>query len=75
MKSQKILICGRPGGGWSVISDTPGRGGEGGSKKGRFLRTSFMDGPLGVRVRVIGDGLGLSLGLLSAREARKTKVT
>ena len=24
------------GGGWSVISDTPGRGGEGGSKKGKF---------------------------------------
>ena len=35
------------GGGWSVISDTPGRGGEGGSKKGKFLRTSFMDGPKG----------------------------
>ena len=34
------------GGGSSVISDTPGRGGEGGSKKGKFLRTSFMDGPL-----------------------------
>ena len=34
------------GGGSSVISDTPGRGGEGGgSKKGKFLRTSFMDGP------------------------------
>ena len=30
-------------GGSSVISDTPGRGGE--SKKGKFLRTSFMDGP------------------------------
>ena len=29
-----------------MISDTPGRGGEGGSKKGKFLRTSFMDGPL-----------------------------
>ena len=44
---QNILKCGRPGGGgWSVISDTPGRGGEGGSKKGKFLRTSFMDGPL-----------------------------
>ena len=41
----KKLKCGRPGGGWSVISDTPGRGGEGGSKKGKFLRTSFMDGP------------------------------
>ena len=43
----KILKCGRPGGGGgsSVISDTPGRGGEGGSKKGKFLRTSFMDGP------------------------------
>ena len=34
------------GGGGSVISDTPGRGGEGGSKKGKFLRTSFIDGPL-----------------------------
>ena len=34
------------GRGSSVISDTPGRGGEGGSKKGKFLRTSFMDGPL-----------------------------
>ena len=34
------------GGGSSVISDTPGRGGEGGSKKCKFLRTSFMDGPL-----------------------------
>ena len=35
------------GGGWSVISDNPGRGGggEGGSKKGKFLQTSFMDGP------------------------------
>ena len=33
------------GGGLSVISDTPGRGGEGGSKKGKFLRTSFVDGP------------------------------
>ena len=33
-------------GGSAVISDTPGRGGEGGSKKGKFLRTSFMDGPL-----------------------------
>ena len=33
------------GGGLSVILDTPGRGGEGGSKKGKFLRTSFMDGP------------------------------
>ena len=44
-----MLRCGRPGGGGggvSVISDTPGRGGEGGSKKGKFLRTSFMDGPL-----------------------------
>ena len=29
-----------------MISDTPGRGGEGGQKKGKFLRTSFMDGPL-----------------------------
>ena len=29
-----------------MISDTPGRGGEGGSKKGKFLQTSFMDGPL-----------------------------
>ena len=48
LKLQKILRCGRPGGGGgcSVISDTPGRGGEGGSKKGKFLRTSFMDGPL-----------------------------
>ena len=33
------------GGGSSVISDTPGQGGEGGSKKSKFLRTSFMDGP------------------------------
>ena len=42
----KIFECGRPGGGGSsVISDTPGRGGEGGSKKGKFLRTSFMDDP------------------------------
>ena len=31
-----------------MISDTPGRGGEGGSKKGKFLRTSFMDGPLAI---------------------------
>ena len=48
LKLRKILRCGRPGGGGglSVISDTPGRGGEGGSKKGKFLRTSFMDGPL-----------------------------
>ena len=33
-----------------MISDTPGRGGGGGggggSKKGKLLRTSFMDGPL-----------------------------
>ena len=35
-------------GGSSVIADTPGRGGEGGSKKGKFLRKSFMDGPLTV---------------------------
>ena len=33
------------GRGSTVISDTPGRGGGGGSKKGKFLRTSFMDGP------------------------------
>ena len=32
-----------------MISDTPGRGGEGGSKKGKFLRTSFMDGPLDIQ--------------------------
>ena len=32
-------------GGWSVISDIPDEGG-GGSKKGKSLRTSFMDGPL-----------------------------
>ena len=31
-------------GGWSVISDTPRRGWKGDSKKGEFLRTSFMDG-------------------------------
>ena len=33
------------GEGSSVISDTPGRGGRGGSKKGKFLRTSLVDGP------------------------------
>ena len=27
------------------------RGGGGGSKKGKFLRTSFMDGPLGTAYR------------------------
>ena len=42
----EMRTSGGGGGGWSVISDTPGRGGEGGSKKGKFLRTSFMDGPL-----------------------------
>ena len=36
-KLQKFLKCGRPGGGGSsVISDTPGRGGEGGSKRANF---------------------------------------
>ena len=36
------------GGGGGVISDFghPRTRGEGGSKKGKFLRTSFMDGPL-----------------------------
>ena len=48
VKIEKNFKCGRPGGGGSpVILDTPGRGGEGGSKKGKFLRTSFVDGPLG----------------------------
>ena len=39
--------CGRPGGG-GVFSDFghPRTRGEGGSKKGKFLRTSFMDDPL-----------------------------
>ena len=32
-----------------MISDTPGRGGRGVLKKGRFLRTSFVDGPLSPR--------------------------
>ena len=41
----KKLRCRRlGGGGWSVISDTPGGGG--GSKKGEFLQISFKDGPL-----------------------------
>ena len=40
LKLQKILRCGRPGGGVSVISDTPDEGG--GSIKGKFLRTSFI---------------------------------
>ena len=31
-----------------MISDIPDEGG-GGSKKGKFLRTSFMDGPLHVK--------------------------
>ena len=44
--AKKNLKCGRPGGGGSsVISDVPPDEGEGGSKKGKFLRTSFMDGP------------------------------
>ena len=45
-KKFEMRTSGGGGGGGSVISDTPGRGGEGGSKKGKFLRTSFMDGPL-----------------------------
>ena len=42
----KKLKCGRPGGG-GVFSDCghPRTRGGGGSKKGKFLRTSFMDGP------------------------------
>ena len=39
-----------------MISDTPGRGGEGESKKGKFLRTSFMDGPYGI----FGEGSQIS---------------
>ena len=35
--AKKKLECGRPGGGGSsVISDTPGRGGEGGQKRANF---------------------------------------
>ena len=43
----KKLRCGRPGGGGGVVSDFrhPRTRGGGGSKKGKFLRTSFMDGP------------------------------
>ena len=49
----KKLRCGRPEGG-GVVSDfghprTRG-GGGGGSKNGKFLRTSFMDGPLLISV-------------------------
>ena len=43
--AKKNLKCGRPGGG-GVFSDCghPRTRGGGGSKKGKFLRTSFMDG-------------------------------
>ena len=49
LKLQKILRCGRPGGGGGegvVVSDFghPRTRGGGGSKKGKFLLTSFMDG-------------------------------
>ena len=42
----KILRCIRPELREGVVSDFghPGTRGEGGSKKGKFLRTSFMDG-------------------------------
>ena len=37
LKLQKNLRCRRPGGGGgSVISDTPGRGGDGGQKRANF---------------------------------------
>ena len=45
-KKFEMRTSGGGGGGVTVISDTPGRGGEGGSKKDKFLRTSFMDDPL-----------------------------
>ena len=44
-KNFEMGTSGGGGGGSSVISDTPRTRGEGGSKKGKFLRTSFMDGP------------------------------
>ena len=51
-----------------MISDTPGRGGEGGSRKGKFLRTSFMDGPL---VTVNSDREVKNLALTRARAATR----
>ena len=46
LKLQKNLRFIGPGGrGWSMTSDTPRRGGRG-VKKGKFLWTSFMDGPM-----------------------------
>ena len=46
LKLQKKLRCGRPGGGGLSVIRTPPDEGGGGSIKGNFLRTSFMDGPL-----------------------------
>ena len=79
LKLQKILRCRRPGGGgggWSVISDTPGRGGRGGSKKVKFLRTSFMDDPLSTyKLRYDYANVMVPIFLSGARSARKKKGT
>ena len=59
-------------GGSLVISDTPGRGGGGGgSKKSKFLRTSFMDGPL------VPPGLALYLFVVvkACQATQKTLLT
>ena len=46
MLEDNISRCGRPGGGVSELRyRTPPDKGGGGQKKGKFLRTSFMDGP------------------------------
>ena len=46
-----------------MISDTPGRGGGGGggSKKGKFLRTSFMDGPQSITLYILSRGRARAL--------------
>ena len=47
VKIAKNLEMGTSGGGGAVSDlEHPPTRGEGGSKKGKFLRTSFMDGPL-----------------------------
>jgi hypothetical protein len=47
MFTENLKKCGRPeGGGGSGKSDKCGQGGEGGSKMGKFLRTSLMYDPL-----------------------------
>ena len=52
-KLQKILECGRPGGGGSsVISDTPGRGGRGCQKMANFCGRPLWMAPYRVSDRM-----------------------